>query len=338
MLATGRLRSTPGLASVHNPLARPRTDLSVVVDRDRAGQLGVPVAEVARTVRFGLAGLQTGTFRDPDGDELAIVARVSGEGEPDLTRLSALTVGAVGGTVPLAEVARTAFESSPARITHEDGERSVTVSADVTTGTNVAEVTSVVMDRLATLTLPAGVRWEVAGEAESRAESFDGIGVAALVAAFGILAVLVLEFGTFRSTLVVVTVIPFGVAGGLVALYLSGNTLSFTAAIGFIALIGIEVKNSLLLVDFANQLRREGLALDVAIARAGEIRFVPILLTTATALGGLVPLAMEGSALYSPLALVIIGGLLSSTFLARLVTPVAYKLLAPPVDGMLALT
>jgi multidrug efflux pump subunit AcrB len=157
--------------------------------------------------------------------------------------------------------------------------------------------------------------------------------VASLVALFGVLAVLILEFRTFKSTLIVASVVPLGVAGGLVALYLTGNTLSFTATIGFVALMGIEVKNSILLVDFTNQLRAEGASLDHAIQRAGEIRFVPILLTTLTALGGLVPLALERSPLYSPLAIVLMGGLISSTFLARVVTPVLYKLLTPEVDS-----
>jgi predicted RND superfamily exporter protein len=119
----------------------------------------------------------------------------------------------------------------------------------------------------------------------------------------------------------------------MLALYLSGYTLSFTAMIGFVALMGIEVKNSILLVDFTNQLRREGLPLDEAIQKAGEARFVPILLTSLTAIGGLIPLVLEGSSLYSPLALVILGGLVSSTILTRVVTPVLYKLLAPEVGS-----
>ena len=152
-----------------------------------------------------------------------------------------------------------------------------------------------------------------------------------LVAAFGILAVLVLEFGSFRSMLIVAGVIPLGMVGALAALWVSGNTLSFTAIIGIIALIGIEIKNSILLVDFTNRLRAEGVPLDDAIERAGEIRFLPILLTSLTAIGGLMPLALQGSGIYSPLAIVIIGGLLSSTLLARLVTPVMYKLLPPAI-------
>ena len=152
-----------------------------------------------------------------------------------------------------------------------------------------------------------------------------------LVAVFGILAMLILEFGSFSSMLIVAGVIPLGVAGGLLALLATGYTLSFTATIGLIALIGIEIKNSILLVDFTNQLREQGVPLDEAIERAGEVRFLPILLTSATAIGGLLPLAVQGSGLYSPLAIVIIGGLLSSTLLGRLATPVMYKLLPPAI-------
>jgi multidrug efflux pump subunit AcrB len=184
---------------------------------------------------------------------------------------------------------------------------------------------------VATLQLPAGYRVVPAGEYESRQESFGGLGSAIIVSAFGVLAVLVLEFRTFRSTAIVASVIPLGIIGGVLALGLTGNTLSFTAAIGFVALIGIEVKNSILLVDFTNQLRAKGVGLREAIEEAGKTRFIPILLTTATALGGLLPLALENSSLYSPLAWVIIGGLLSSTLLTRLVTPVVYELLAPEV-------
>jgi multidrug efflux pump subunit AcrB len=126
--------------------------------------------------------------------------------------------------------------------------------------------------------------------------------------------------------------VPFGIAGGIASLTLTGNTISFTAVIGFIALIGIETKNSILLVDFTNRLRAEGVPLDAAIERAGEVRFLPILLTSATAVGGLLPLALQNSAMYSPLAWVVIGGLLSSTFIARIVTPAIYKLLPPRIE------
>ena len=153
------------------------------------------------------------------------------------------------------------------------------------------------------------------------------------MAVFAILAMLVLEFGSFRTTLVVASVIPLGLVGGIVALLLSGYTLSFTAMIGFVALVGIEIKTSILLVDFTDQLRRRACRCDDAMQRAGEIRFLPIVLTTMTAIGGLLPLALQGSGLYSPLAWVIIGGLVSSTLIARVVTPVLYARWAPEVVG-----
>jgi multidrug efflux pump subunit AcrB len=206
------------------------------------------------------------------------------------------------------------------------------VTAFPQNGFNVERLTKDAAAEIARQALPHGVRLVVAGEVESRAESFGGLGLAIIVAAFGVLAVLILEFRTFKSTLIVASVIPLGIVGGMVALFWSGNTLSFTATVGFIALMGIEVKNSILLVDFTNQLRAEGAALDDAIQKAGEVRFVPILLTTLTAIGGLLPLALEHSPLYSPLALVLLGGLVSSTLLTRIVTPVLYKLLAPEIE------
>jgi multidrug efflux pump subunit AcrB len=203
-------------------------------------------------------------------------------------------------------------------------------------GRNIAKVTAAVVRELERFDWPRGYRFALGGEAESGSESFSGVGTAAIVALFGIFAVLVIEFGNFRSTLIVLTVVPIGIAGGFLALLATGNSLSFTASIGFIALIGIEIKNSILLVDFTNRLRFEGVALDDAIERAGEIRFVPILLTSATAIGGLLPLALQNIGLYSPMAWVLIGGLLTSTFLARLVTPVMYKLFPPELgEGML---
>lgn len=116
------------------------------------------------------------------------------------------------------------------------------------------------------------------------------------------------------------------------ALFLTGNGLSFVALVGFIALIGIEIKNSILLVDYTNQLRREGMAVDEAVAKAGEVRFIPILLTALTAIAGMIPLIVSYSPLYTPLALVIVGGLISSLLFSRVLTPVLYKLLPPKVE------
>ncbi len=337
--------ATEGTRYVRNPSRDRTSDLRVRIDRDRAGHVGVAVPDVDLAVRLAVGGLLAGSWREEASDQARDIrltvpreggAPLPGGARPGLAVLDRLHVQGAGGPVPLAQVATVALEPSPARIYHYDRIRSTTVTADVREGFNTDRITKGVLARLDAEKWPPGVRIVPAGEFESRKESFGGLGSAIIVAALGVLAILVLEFRTFRSTLIVASVIPLGIVGGMVALLLSGYTLSFTAMIGFVALMGIEVKNSILLVDFTNYLRQQGMALDDAIQEAGEKRFVPILLTTLTAVGGLVPLALERSALYSPLALVILGGLISSTVLTRVVTPVLYKLLPPEVEGLRA--
>jgi multidrug efflux pump subunit AcrB len=326
----GLVSGTPGTRDVRNPLRVQRTDLALDIDRGKAGLLGIPTAEIDRTVRLGIAGLKAGTLRAADGEDYDITVRLPRGERQTIDAFDRLHVGGVTGSqVPLRQVATLRFESSPPMIQHVDGARAVTITCAVRSGHNTDRVTRDVLRQVEAIALPSGYTVTAAGEIESRQESFGGIGTAILIATFGILAILVLEFGSFRGMLIVASVIPLGIVGGVLALFLTGYTLSFTATIGFVALIGIEIKNSILLVDFTNQLRERGMELDAAIEEAGRVRFVPIVLTTMTAIGGLIPLAIQGSSLYSPLALVIIGGLISSTLLSRLVTPVMYKLLAP---------
>jgi len=329
------MAAVPGTRDVRNSLRYNRIDLKLDVDMQKAGLLGVAPVTLDRAVRLALAGLPAGDFHDVAGESYPIVLRapMHVHATPELLRDLHVT-NAVGTQIPLDQLATLKLTSSPTSIENYSRERSAVVTAYVQTGYNTAAVTNEILRRFATTELPHGYRFEVDGEAKSAAESLAGFGTATVIAVFGIVAVLVLEFGSFLSTLIVATVVPLGVAGGLVMLYLSGYSLSFTAMVGFIALIGIEIKNSILFVDFTNQLRREGVPVDEAIERAGEIRFLPILLTSATAIGGLLPLALQNSGLYSPMAWVIIGGLLASTLLGRLVTPVAYKLLTPRLaDG-----
>lgn len=347
------LKQHPGTRDVQNPIAARRTDVAVRADAEKAGLLGVPMVEIDRSIRLAIAGLVAGQYRTPEGEEHDIVVRAASGGHPSLVgsvpgganppagafaslnALDRLSVSSVtGAAIPLRALAKAELKSSAPIIQHHNRERAVNVTAFVETGFNTDRVTQEIIALLGKKRWPQGYRWAAAGEIESRQESFGGLGTAILIAVFGVLAVLVLEFRTFKSTLIVASVIPLGVVGGLVALYLAGMTLSFTATIGFVALIGIEVKNSILLVDFTNQLREQGVSVEEAIRRAGEVRFFPILLTTLTAIGGLLPLALSGSGLYSPLAWVIIGGLISSTILSRLVTPVMYLLLAPDVEAI----
>ena len=329
----GIIRDSEGTAYIKNPLNQSLTDIRVVINSQKAGVFGVPAVEIDRTIRLGLAGIIAGKFRDPGGKEYSINVRLPRQVANTLTSLDNIYVSSLSGAqLPLSQLARTEFENSPTLIQHYNKERSITVSSSVKAGYNTDRVTKEILAKVGKINLPEGFKIIPAGEIESRKQSFGGIGTAILIAIFGIFAVLILEFRTFRSTLIVLSVIPLGIIGGLIMLYLTGYTLSFAAAVGFVALIGIEIKNSILLVDFTNQLRQQGIQLDEAIIRAGEIRFLPVLLTTFTAIGGLLPIATGNSNLYSPLAWVIIGGLITSTLLARLVTPVMYKLLPPEIQ------
>ncbi|MCF0063084.1 efflux RND transporter permease subunit [Dyadobacter chenwenxiniae] len=330
------LGKTEGTIYVNNPLQVQPTDLKVNINKQKAGTLGISSADIDRTVRLGAAGLNVATYREDVGkaDNYSVNVSVSRNAAiQDYSVFDKLYVtSASGANIPLKNVATIEFESSPNQIRHYDKDRYVTVSSFVKPGYNVQRMNEDITAKLSQFRFEKGQTFTVAGEKESQEESFGGLGLIILVTIFGFLGVLILEFKTFKSILIVLSVIPLGIVGGLAMLFLTGETLSFTATIGFIALVGIEVKNSLLVVDFTNQLRAQGMGIEEAIIEAGEIRFVPILLTSMTAIGGLLPLVIEYSALYSPLALVLIGGLISSTLLSRLVTPVMYKLLPPSVE------
>ncbi len=326
--------NTEGTIYVTNPLTTQKTDLKVNINKPKAASLGVPVASIDRAVRMGIAGLEVGTLRNDEGDEFDMLLSLpKDQPAPGLEVFNKLYVNNMNGdAIPLRQVASIEFNTSTNVIRHYNRERFVLITALVQSGYLTSAINAELQQKLADFDFPEGFSYQVAGEVESQEESFAGIGAIILLTVFGLIGVLILEFKTFKSTLIVLSVIPLGIIGAVLMLWLFGETLSFTATIGLIALAGIEVKNSILLVDFTNQLREQGMELNEAIQEAGEIRFVPIVLTTLTAIGGLTPLVLEFSPLYSPLALVIIGGLISSTILSRLVTPVLYKLLPPKIE------
>ncbi len=324
------LKRTPGTMYVNNDLTTVKTDIKVKVNKEKAGLLGVAISEIDRTIRMAVTGLNIGTFRKDNGDEYNINIGLPRNNKQTFDVFQKVYVSSFNGAlIPLSQLADIQFQASPTTIKHFDKDRYTVVTAFVQSGYNTAKVTEGILKELNRMPFPAGASYMAAGDVEAGQESFGGLGTVILITVFGILGVLILEFKTFKGTLIVLSVVPLGIIGAVFALLLSGNTFSFVAVIGLIALIGIEVKNSILLVDYTDQLRRKGMSLDDAIQEAGETRFVPIILTTLTAIGGLIPLVLEHNPLYSPLALVIIGGLLSSTLLTRVVTPVLYKLLAP---------
>lgn len=326
------LKQTPGTIYVNNPVANLKTDIRVAIDRDKARQLGIATADLDQTIRLALSGLKLGTFADTEGNERAILITTPKGDRATLETLNPIFIyNNQGKGIPLSQVAELRFESSTLTIDHYNKNRSVSVSAFVDSKFLTDRVLSEVIEKLDKFPLPEGYQLMLGGEYETKQESFAGFNTIIILTAFLFIAVLILLFKTFKSTIIVLSVIPLGMVGALIALWITGNSLSFVAIIGLIALAGIEVKTSILLVDFTNQLRKEGIPLDMAIQQSGEIRFLPIVLTTITAIGGLIPIALSTNPLISPLAIVLIGGLISSTLLSRIVTPVLYKLLPPRV-------
>ncbi|RYZ21154.1 MAG: efflux RND transporter permease subunit [Chitinophagaceae bacterium] len=332
------LKSVPGAIYVNNDVRVLKSDLHLNINTEKSRMLGINTADIDRTVRLAIAGYNAGTYTDAAGKDFAISVGTARDSFPDINAFENVFVNnAVGTPVPLAQVAQLGFESSPTIIKHADKKRYVVVTAFTQAGVLTETVLKEFMQRAPELKLPNGYELVLAGEVQSQKEAFGGsFGTVVIATIFLFIMVLVLEFKTFKSTLIVLSVIPLGVIGGVTALWITGNPMSFVAIIGFIGLAGIEVKNSILLVDFTNQLRSEGKPLDEAIREAGELRFLPIVLTSLTAIGGLLPIAVSSNPLISPLALVLIGGLISSTLLSRIVTPVVYKLIPPKVEPVAA--
>ena len=324
------LQATPGLRNVSNPLRVPRTTLHIDTDDAALAALGVQAGAVRQALQISLSGATAAHLRDAEGDSYPVNVRLPMGEHNTLQTLQSIYVPLPDGSaVPLATSARLTLQSQPARIDRIGRERNLTLTGDIAPGFLTSRVTADAYARIQhEVSLPPGYTLSLGGEAETQRRSFAGFGPAIVVSSLGILAVLVLEFGKLRTVAVVFGIVPFGFFGAVVALWLTGQSLSFTAMVGLIALIGIEIKNSILLVDFTEQLRAEGVPMRQAVERAGELRFLPVVLTSVTAILGLLPLALENNGLLSPTAITLIGGLVASTLLARIATPVMYLLIA----------
>ena len=327
------MKEKSGSMYVRNDLKYVKSDIVVDVDREKAGLYGISSAEIAKTVRLAIVGLQIGEISNSEGDEFKMKISLSQNTENALQMFDKVFVTSMSGSlIPLKSMASISLRPSASIIRHFNKERYALVSCFVQNGVNVSKLTDEILDDINNeVTMSEGYRVVAAGERESQQESFGGLGTIIILTVFGLLAILILEFRTFKSTIIVLSVIPMGIIGALVALYIAGESMSFVATVGIIALVGIEIKNSILMVDYTNGLREQGMNLYEAVMDGAETRFLPILLTSMTAIGGLTPLVLESSPLISPLAIVLIGGLISSTLLSRLVTPVLYYLIPPEI-------
>ncbi|MBC8234431.1 efflux RND transporter permease subunit [bacterium] len=321
------ISATPGTINTDNPLRTSRTDLHVKIKREKAGMLGVQLLDIDRTVRTCVAGMAVSRYRDSEGKEYDIVLRLPIDKKFSISDFDKIYVTSVMGVqVPLKQVASLKFKPSAQEITHRDLDRSVTITADVLGDYSVDKVTKGIISKLDGYNWKPGYYYDVGGEVESRGESFGGMGRAVIIAMIGIFAVLILQFRSFTQPLIVFAAIPLAIIGSILGLLITGYTFSFTAFVGLTSLVGIVVNNSIILVDYTNKLRQEDKDLISAVKEAGETRFRPIIFTTATTIGGLLPLTLQGGTLWAPMGWTIIGGLTASTVLTLIVVPVLYKI------------
>jgi multidrug efflux pump subunit AcrB len=322
------MHRTEGLINIENLLNKSKTDLFVRINKDKAAYFGVPLIEIDKTVRTCINGAEVSKYRDKRGKEYNIILRLPVTGKININDFNRIYVKSLAGKlIPLKQLASVEFKEAPGIIIRKDLRKTATLTADIQKGFTLDEVLAPVVEELKNYHFPTGYDFSMAGELENRQESFGGMFKAIIIAIIAIFAVLVLQFRSFIQPLIMFVSIPLAFIGSIWAWYLTGNTFSFTAFIGLISLVGIVINNAILLVDYTNILRKEGKSIEEAIKSACETRFTPIVLTTLTTIGGLLPLTLRGGTLWSPMGWGIIGGLITSTFLTLLIVPVLYYLI-----------
>lgn len=330
------LKKNPGTFYVNNELNTYKSDVKIKIDKEKARTLGVLTSDVDKVIRMAVAGLTVGDYIDDRGDSRNVVITLPRDKFSNLDALKNLYVNSISGTPVLVDqIATISFETSPTAINHFNKSRFVKVTSLTKENVLANDILKDIVPQLNKLKMPPGYYYKLSGEAESEGDALGGNFISViLLSTFLFIGVLLLQFKTFKGIIIVLSIIPLGILGGVVFLLFTGNPMSLVSIIGFIGLSGIQVKNSLLLVDFTNQLRAEGHSIDEAITMAGETRFLPVVLTSITAICGLLPIALNPNPLIAPLAIVLIGGLISSTILSRIVTPVMYKLIPPSIEGI----
>ncbi|WP_276504054.1 efflux RND transporter permease subunit [Terrimonas pollutisoli] len=329
------LRKHPGTVYINNELNTYKSDVKIEINKEKARTLGVLTSDIDKVIRMAVAGLTVGDYIDDRGDSRNVVITLARDKFSNLDAFKNLYVNNIQGVpVLVSQIATISFETSPTTINHFNKSRFAKVTSLTKENVYANDILKDIVPQLNKLKMPPGYYYKLSGEAESEGDTLGGNFLSViLLSAFLFVGVLLLQFKTFKGIIIVLSIIPLGILGGVVMLLIAGHPMSLVSIIGFIGLSGIQVKNSLLLVDFTNQLRTEGHSIDDAINIAGETRFLPVVLTSITAICGLIPLAWNPNPLIAPLAIVLIGGLISSTILARIVTPVMYKLIPPSINN-----
>ncbi|MCC6237414.1 MAG: efflux RND transporter permease subunit [Dehalococcoidia bacterium] len=326
------LEQVPGLINVSNGAPTGQPQLSIRVDAQRASDLGVNAASLGLSVRSAFAGVVATKFQKEDGTLQDVRLQLASDARVDVQRLGELPVQtATGQTVLLRQVATIAEVSGPAQISRFDRERVVTVGADLSGDTVLSQVLPAVNAAIEAILkdAPPGYTVELAGGGEDQAEAFGDLFKAlgaSILLAYLLMAVL---YNSFTHPLVILFSLPVAVAGAMFGLLIFDYTFSVFSMIGLILLVGLAIKNGILLVDRANHNRERGMTTHDALIEAGPARLRPILMTSITIALALFPTALglgEGTEIRAPLAATVLGGVISSTALTLLLIPVVYSL------------
>ncbi|GIJ74317.1 efflux RND transporter permease subunit [Virgisporangium ochraceum] len=326
-LVQDAMTGTPGIADVESNLAASVPRVDVKVRRDVASRYGLSDAAVGQIVAGAYRG-QTLTRLTVDGQQRDVVLRF-GAPPASIEELKALPLPVPGGPVRLDAVAEVAESAGPLQITRIDGERSAAVSGRAT-GSDVGATSTDLQKRLDDLVLPAGATVTLGGVSADQAEAFSQLGLAMLVAIAIVFIIMVATFRSIVQPLILLVSIPFAATGAIALLLLTDTALGVPALIGVLMLIGIVVTNAIVLMDLINQYREQGMSVRDAVVEGGRRRLRPILMTAVATICALLPMALgvtgEGGFISQPLAVVVIGGLISSTLLTLVLVPTLYTM------------
>lgn len=325
----GILLRIPGTADVASSAGYKIFNVDVKVDDYRASLVGLNNLTVAKVIRTLLEGYEAGTLLDGD-EEIPIMVRANTmfQTRLQLFQNAALPISAeqTAASAPLLELAKLVPRWDDAVITRRGNQRYVTVSSDVR-GVLASDVLKQLRGKLKTVPFPSGVRYEVAGEEEKRSEGFKDLADAMLLGVMLILLLLIIQFNSFRHATIILMTLPLSMIGAILGLFATFNSFGFMAFLGVVSLCGVVVNNAIILLDDIQQRIAQGSDAGTALREAGERRMRPILLTTLTTVGGLIPLLLTGGAMWNGMAAVLIFGLMVSTLLTLVVIPCFYLLL-----------
>jgi HAE1 family hydrophobic/amphiphilic exporter-1 len=323
-----KMRTIEGARNVAISREEMKTELQVDFDREKLANFGINTAAAATFVRNRINGLTASRFRE-SGEEYDIVVRYAEpfrESVEDIQNI--ILYNNQGRAIRLSEVATIVERFSPPRIEREDRQRVVTVSSALAAGAALGKVAADVQQEIDQLVLPPGVDVMISGTVQDQQEAFLDLFTLLALILMLVYIVMATQFESFKYPLIVMLTVVFAFTGVFLALWITGTSLSLIALIGSIMLVGIVVKNGILIIDFTNLQRERGVPLNQAVITAGKSRLRPVLMTSVSTILGMMPLAIgtgEGSEIWQPMGIAVVGGATFSTVLTLLVVPSVYS-------------